>query len=150
MFKSLLVKLFLIFQLHTFRYSRMQILPLKTFLCCMKLETGGMSLLEYFHHNLIIFVAGVTISAIHLILQFLALLFGVAFLTIYDCKDFENLIQVSENRICFFNRGKIENKILIKDFFSIFMLVQISSHLCCCWQYLQSHLLYYLIGALRQ
>lgn len=49
---------------------------------------------------------GLIIGWIHLILQVLVVLFCAAFLTIYDCSDFEKLIGTTEDRICFFERGK--------------------------------------------
>lgn len=79
------------------------------------------------------------ISAIHLILQALILLFGIAFLTIYDCHDFEVMINLPTDRICFFNRGMKVNAILIKCI-SIFCSPQISSHLIYCWRYFRYHL----------
>ncbi|KAG4078497.1 hypothetical protein HA402_009209 [Bradysia odoriphaga] len=48
---------------------------------------------------------GYVISSIHLVIQALILLFGIAFLTIFDCSDFEEMVNVAEGRICYFNRG---------------------------------------------
>ncbi|XP_037033013.1 uncharacterized protein LOC119071995 [Bradysia coprophila] len=77
----------------------MKIFTFKSFLCCMTLETGGY-----------------VISSIHLIIQALILLFGIAFLSIYDCSDFEEMVNVAEGRICMFNRDFVAFNLLLVTF----------------------------------
>lgn len=51
----------------------------------------------------------------HLVLQTLLFLLCAAYLTIYDCSDFERFLQFPENRICKFNRGKKKEVIFPSD-----------------------------------
>lgn len=60
---------------------------LKSFLYLFTLETGGL-----------------IIGSIHLLVYTVLFIFSAAFLTIYDCSDFEKFLGLSDNRICQFNR----------------------------------------------
>lgn len=101
--------------LHEYYFLRLPTQQFKMFLlknCLffMKLETGGWLRYTvevcYIHQANCIFFEGLIIGSIHLLLQVLLVLFSAAYLTIYDCSDFEKLAHLPDNRICMFHRGK--------------------------------------------
>lgn len=88
-------------------------LLLKNFLYLFNLQIGGR--LSNTNSNsarlidiefVFLYITGLVIGSIHLIAYTALFIFSAAYLTVWGCSDFEKLLNLSENRICQFNRGK--------------------------------------------